>query len=57
MYERGKRNGKAIEETRDGKRFEGSYTDGLRDGEFVEKDRNGNIIARGIYDNGTRIEE
>ena len=35
-------------------RFEGSYIDDLRDGHFVEKDRNGNITAEGNYERGHR---
>ena len=49
-------NGKAIEEDKDGKRFEGNYVDDLRDGKFIEKDRNGNIIAEGTYTRGHRQE-
>jgi antitoxin component YwqK of YwqJK toxin-antitoxin module len=54
MYKNGVRNGKAIEEDKDGKRFEGSYAEGKRDGAFVEKDRNGNIVAQGTYSQGYR---
>ena len=53
----GKRNGAAIEETKDGKRFEGTYLDGRRDGKFVEKDRNGQIVKRGHYERGKRFED
>ena len=42
-------------ETKEGKRFEGSYKNGERDGEFVERDRNGQVTARGEYKNGRRI--
>jgi antitoxin component YwqK of YwqJK toxin-antitoxin module len=55
MYKHGKRNGKAVEETKDRKRFEGSYLDDRRDGEFVEKDSNGKITAKGRYINGRRV--
>ena len=34
--------------------IEGSYVDDRRDGRFVEKDRNGNIIAQGSYIRGKR---
>ena len=54
MYKKGLRNGPAIEEDKDGKRFEGVYADGLRNGRFLEKDRNGNITATGNYTNGWR---
>ena len=47
-------NGKAIEETKDGTRFEGAYKDDLRDGNFVEKDSNGNVTATGMYVQGMR---
>ena len=50
----GKRNGPAIEEDKDGNRFEGSYVDDVRDGKFIEKDRNGNIIRQGTYTRGHR---
>jgi antitoxin component YwqK of YwqJK toxin-antitoxin module len=36
-------------------RFEGSYNDDVRDGAFVEKDSNGNVIRKGYYKRG-RIE-
>ena len=49
--------GKAIEEDKDGKRFEGSYVNDERNGAFVEKDRNGKITARGTYDMGIRNQE
>ena len=49
--------GPAIEEDKEGNRFEGSYTNDVRDGNFVEKDRNGNIVARGTYTNGRRYVE
>jgi antitoxin component YwqK of YwqJK toxin-antitoxin module len=35
-------------------RFEGSYANGRRDGKFVEKDRNGKVIAQGTYTRGNR---
>ena len=54
-YKKGVKHGQAIEESRDGKRFEGNYDNGMRSGEFVEKDRNGQITARGTYRNGQRI--
>ena len=56
IYEKGKRNGKAIEVDKDGKRFEGSYKDDLRDGKYLEKDRNGNITAQGMYISGNRVQ-
>lgn len=57
VYRGGKRNGAAIEESKDGKRFEGSYVNDRREGKFVEKDRNGKITARGTYENGRRFED
>ena len=54
-YKNGKRNGAAIEEDKDGNRFEGTYVDDVRDGRFVEKDRNGNIKAQGNYTRGRRL--
>ena len=57
MYKNGMRNGNAIEENKDGMRFEGSYVDDVRDGKFIEKDRNGNIIKQGYYESGLRYEE
>ena len=47
----------SYKEDKDGKRFEGSYVDNKRDGEFVEKDRNGNVIATGVYVRGQRRED
>ena len=49
-------NGKAIEEDKNGIRFEGNYKDDNRDGEFIEKDRNGTITKKGRYERGKRIE-
>ena len=43
--------------TADGKRFEGSYRYGVRDGAFIERDANGQITARGRYEGGRRIVE
>ena len=37
LAKNGLRNGAAIEEDKDGNRFEGSYVDDVRDGRFVEK--------------------
>ena len=51
------RNGPAIEEDKDGKRFEGTYRQDRRDGKFVEKDRNGKIVVTGYYENGRRFED
>ena len=36
------------------KRFEGSYSDDLGDGKFIEKDRNGKVIVEGVYVRGHR---
>ena len=47
---------KQVEETKEGVRFEGSYSQDRRDGKFVEKDRNGSIIKQGHYDSGRRYE-
>ena len=44
----------AIEEDKEGMRFEGYYRDDMRDGKFVEKDRNGKVIASGTYTRGHR---
>ncbi len=41
-----------IEEKKDGTRFEGHFHNGLKDGDFVEKDRNGNIVRQGTYRSG-----
>ena len=49
--------GPAIEESKNGLRFEGFYVDGRRDGRFVEKDRNGQIVAQGTYVRGKRQTE
>ena len=51
------RNGKCIEETKDGKRFEGIYVNDVRDGKFVEKDRNGQVISTGHYESGRRFND
>ena len=46
------KNGKCVEETPDGVRFEGSYLNDQKDGPFVEKNRNGSIIRKGVYVRG-----
>jgi antitoxin component YwqK of YwqJK toxin-antitoxin module len=46
------RHGKCIEESSDGIRFEGTYKNDKRDGAYVERDSNGNIIRKGYYNNG-----
>ena len=51
-FRQGEKNGKCVMETPDGIRFEGSFKNNLRDGDFVEKDRNGNVVRRGHYTNG-----
>ena len=57
MYHKGKRQGPCIEEDKNGKRFEGTYRNDVRDGRFVEKDRNGQVTAKGAYENGKRFED
>ena len=47
----------ALDANPHGLRFEGSYVDDVRDGKFIEKDRNGNIIKQGYYESGLRYEE
>ena len=37
LYHKGKRQGPCIEEDKNGKRFEGTYRNDVRDGRFVEK--------------------
>lgn len=51
-FKEGKKNGKCIEVAADGTRFEGAYVDGVRDGAFTERDKNGNITRKGEYKNG-----
>ena len=48
----GKKDGRAIEISAEGTRFDGSYKDGERDGKFTEYDANGNVIRKGEYRNG-----
>jgi antitoxin component YwqK of YwqJK toxin-antitoxin module len=50
----GVRKGKAIEEDADGNRFEGNYEDDVKHGPFLEKDKNGNITAKGEYIRGRK---
>ena len=56
-FKDGKRDGAAIEEDKDGNRFEGSYLNDVKNGKFMEKDRNGNITAKGEYVNGKKVIE
>jgi antitoxin component YwqK of YwqJK toxin-antitoxin module len=46
------KNGKGVEESADGTRFEGSFFNDQKDGAFVEKDRTGRVIRKGIYSRG-----
>ena len=46
------KDGRFVEETADGIRFEGSYANDLKDGPFVEKSHNGTVIRKGIYSKG-----
>ena len=55
-FKNGVKDGKCIEEDKDGLRFEGSYLEGRRHGDFIEKDKNGNIVRKGTYDHGLAIE-
>ena len=49
-----KRNGAAIEEDKQGNRFEGSYKDDERDGKYVLKDKTGKVTETGMYVNGRK---
>jgi hypothetical protein len=49
IYRNGKRNGAAIEETKDGTRFEGSYVDDRRDGNEKTADTASKNIFKFIY--------
>ena len=51
------KHGKCIEEDEKGNRFEGSYQNGIKHGNFVEKDKTGKTIATGRYENGKKITE
>ncbi|MDY4059757.1 MAG: phosphatidylinositol-4-phosphate 5-kinase, partial [Alloprevotella sp.] len=51
-FKMGKKDGRAIEISAEGTRFDGSYKDGERDGKFTEYDANGNVIRKGEYRNG-----
>ena len=46
-----------VVKAKDGKRFEGTHRADKRDGKFVEKDRDGQITAKGYYENGKRFED
>ena len=56
-FKNGLKDGKCIEEDKDGNRFEGSYKEGVRHGDYVEKDRNGSVISKGTYERGKAIKK
>ena len=56
-FKNGKKNGKCIEESKDGTRFEGTYIDGVKNGKFVERDKNGNVTKKGTYKNGRIVKD
>lgn len=46
-----------LKRQKNGLRWEGSYKNDVRDGKFVEKDRNGQITGSGVYEDGKRIDD
>ena len=54
---RGKEEGKGVLTTKGGVRFEGSFKKGQKDGPFVEKDENGNVIRKGTFRYGRLLNE
>jgi antitoxin component YwqK of YwqJK toxin-antitoxin module len=45
--------GKGVMLTPDGIRFEGSFKQGKKHGPFVETDKDGKIVRKGVYKFGT----
>ena len=52
MFRANKKNGKATVIHADGSRFDGTFKDDVKDGAFIEYDRNGNVVRKGKYVNG-----
>ena len=52
MFRANKKNGKATVIHADGSRFDGTFKDDVKDGDFIEYDRNGNVVRKGKYVNG-----
>jgi hypothetical protein len=54
VLQNNKNNRYAIEEDKQGNRFEGSYKDDERDGKYVLKDKTGKVTETGMYVNGRK---
>ena len=52
VYKEGMKEGPGILEDAEGIRYEGTFHRDLKNGEFVEKDRNGKVLRRVHYVNG-----
>ena len=49
LFKKGKYDGKGIMVTPDGVRYEGSFKQGKKHGAFVETDKEGKVIRKGVY--------
>ena len=47
----------SVSEDKDGNRFEGTFKNDMKDGPFVERDKNGNETNRGVYKNDKIVSE
>ena len=47
--------GKGLLEDVDGIRYEGNFSADKKDGEFIEKDKNGLLIRKVVYQNGIAV--
>ena len=54
-FRRGLKEGKGILEDADGIRYEGNFSADKKDGEFIEKDKNGLLLRKVRYRNGVPI--
>mgnify|MGYP000612237750 CR=1 FL=1 len=48
-FVKGKEDGKGVLEDKNGVRYDGFFKQGKKHGAFVETDKNGNVIRKGVY--------
>ena len=51
------KNGAGVLVTKNGTRFEGNFKNGLKDGDFLEKDATGKLIRKCVYRSGRLLSE
>ena len=54
-FRKGLKEGKGILEDIDGIRYEGNFSGDKKNGEFIEKDKNGLLLRKVVYHNGIAV--